>query len=129
MPHKGGHAMDDKELSRRSFLSLTLMGCLSLSTISLLASCKKKPEMEKQKEAETAEGKEPCTDISGPTDQEKQTRTVNHYVDDSTIEGKECEGCSFFIKPAFGDPCGTCQIVKGPIDPDGYCNAWVAKGA
>jgi len=124
--------MDNKELSRRSFLSLTLTGCLSLSAISFLASCKKKPEME-QKEHEMAESKsasgEPCTDISGLTDEEKQTRIVNHYVDDSTIEGKECDGCSFFIKPALGEPCGTCQIVKGPIDPDGYCTAWVAKGA
>jgi hypothetical protein len=125
--------MDNKELSRRSFLSLTVMGCLSLSAISLLASCKKKPEMEKEKGVTMEEGKstskEPCTDISGLTDQEKQTRIVNHYVGDSTIEGKECDGCSFFIKPAFEDPCGTCQIVKGPIDPDGYCTAWVAKGA
>jgi hypothetical protein len=123
--------MDNKELSRRSFLSLTLMGCLSLSAVSFLASCKKKPEMEQKEpamEGKSAAG-EPCTDISGLTDQEKQTRIVNNYVDDSTIEGKECDGCSFFIKPASGNPCGTCQIVKGPIDPDGYCTAWVAKGA
>jgi len=108
------------------------MGCLSLSAVSFLASCKKKTEME-QKEPAMAEGKsasgEPCTDISGLTDEEKQTRIVNHYVDDSMMEGKECNNCRFFIQPVAGNPCGTCQIIKGPIDPDGYCNAWVAQEA
>jgi hypothetical protein len=112
---------------------MTLMGCLSVCGISLLASCQKKPEMEKQKEAEMAEGKsssaESCTDISGLTDEEKKTRIANHYVDDSTMEGKECDNCSFFSQPVAGNPCGTCQIVKGPIDPDGYCTAWVVNGA
>lgn len=123
--------MDTNELSRRSFLSITLLGCLSLGGISFLASCKNKPETAKQGAEEMAKGDpaagDLCTDVSGLTGQERQTRVTFEYAGKSPVEGKDCDDCRFFVQPAPEGPCGTCEIVKGPINPDGYCTAWVAR--
>ncbi|RJQ22614.1 MAG: hypothetical protein C4560_02175 [Nitrospiraceae bacterium] len=120
--------MNENRLSRRTFLGLTLLGCLSLGGVSFLASCQKKPDAEKQGAEGMAKGGpaagDPCADISGLTEQEKQTRVANSYVGKSTIEGKQCSNCNLF---SSGTPCGTCSLVRGPINPDGYCNAWVAR--
>jgi hypothetical protein len=123
--------MDKYELSRRSFLGVTLLGCLSLGGISFLASCKNKPETAKQGAAEMAESspaaKDLCVDVSGLTEQERQTRVTFKYTGKSPVEGKDCDECRFFAQPPPEGPCGTCEIVKGPINPNGYCTAWVAR--
>lgn len=121
--------MNENRLSRRSFLRLTLLGCLSLGGVSFLPSCQKKPEAARQAAAEgMAKGEssagDPCSDISGLTEQEKQTRVANSYVGKSTTEDKECDDCRFYSK---GEPCGTCELVKGPINPGGYCTAWASR--
>jgi len=107
---------------------MTLLGCLSLGGVSFLASCQKKTEVERQGAAGMAKGEaaaaDSCANVSSLNEQEKQTRVSNGYVGKSVIEGKRCSNCSLFIP---GKPCGTCSIVKGPINPDGYCTVWVAR--
>lgn len=120
--------MSENGLSRRRFLGMTLLGCLSLGSISFLASCQRKPKAEKQGTAEMTGGKpaagDPCNDVSGLSEPERQTRVANQYVGKSAVEGKLCSNCRFFVR---GETCGTCEIVKGPINPNGYCTAWAAK--
>lgn len=67
-----------------------------------------------------------CTDVSNLTEQQKQTRKALQYVDDSPHADKRCNNCELFAPPAEGQACGTCQVVPGPIHPQGYCTAWVA---
>jgi CheY-like chemotaxis protein len=50
------------------------------------------------------------------------------YVDNSTEPGKSCSRCQQFL-PAAPGACGACKVVKGPINPDGYCKSFVAKPA
>jgi hypothetical protein len=57
-----------------------------------------------------------------------QTRVTLAYVDNSVEPGKSCTRCQQFI-PAAPDACGTCKVVKGPINPSGYCKSFVAKPA
>ena len=43
--------------------------------------------------------------------------------------GKKCSGCSLFI-PAKSNPmksAGACKLVKGKIQPNGYCKFFSAK--
>ena len=127
---QGGSTMNENRLSRRSFLGMTLLGCLSLGGVSFLASCQNKTEAERQGATGIAKGEaaagDPCADVSGLTEQERQTRVSNGYVGKSTVEGKLCSNCSLFIT---GKPCGTCSLVKGPINVDGYCTAWIARAS
>lgn len=70
-----------------------------------------------------------CTDVSSLAPADQTVRTSLQYVDRSQAANKDCASCQQFLA-APSDPfgaCGTCKIMKGPISPRGYCNAFVAK--
>lgn len=67
-----------------------------------------------------------CTDTMSLSAADAQVRTSLAYVDTSTEPGKHCSNCQQFL-PAAPDVCGACKIVKGPINPGGYCKSFVAK--
>jgi hypothetical protein len=68
-----------------------------------------------------------CTDTSSLSSADVQLRTVLAYADISTEPGKSCALCLQFIPAPTADACGTCKIVKGPINPKGNCKSFVAK--
>lgn len=68
-----------------------------------------------------------CVDTTGLSPADVQVRTSLAYVDASTEPGKTCSGCQQFVAPAAAGTCGTCKVVKGPINPLGNCKSFVAK--
>lgn len=131
--------MDKKDISRRDFIQrLTLFGAAGVGAGSLLASCgggeqpaatpSETPAAAPPAETPTAEGFT-CTDTTGLNEQELAARTNLHYVDESTVEGKTCDNCALYVVAAEGANCGTCQTIKGPIHPLGYCDIWSAQTA
>ena len=69
-----------------------------------------------------------CTDTMSLSAADAQARASLAYVDNSVEPGKSCTSCQQFI-PAAPETCGTCKVVKGPINPKGYCKSFVAKPA
>ena len=70
-----------------------------------------------------------CTDTSSLTPPEQATRSNLAYVDASPHgAAKNCLNCNFYEAAAEGQ-CGGCTLVKGPINPQGYCNSWAEKQA
>jgi hypothetical protein len=67
-----------------------------------------------------------CTDTSKLEAADTAARTALAYADISAEPGKNCLGCQQYVAAA-PDACGTCKVVKGPINPKGYCKAFVAK--
>lgn len=67
-----------------------------------------------------------CTDTTGLSADDVATRTTNAYVDKATDATKTCAKCQLF-KPGPEGKCAGCQLVKGPINPNGYCKSFVAK--
>ena len=131
--------MDIKDITRRNFIQrLTLFGAAGVGAGSLLAACgggeqpaatpTETPAAETPAEAPVAEGFT-CTDTSGITDAERAAREALHYVDTSTMEGKQCDNCILYVAAAEGAQCGTCQTIKGPIHPEGNCDIWAAQTA
>ena len=130
--------MDNKDITRRDFIQrLTLFGAAGLGAGSLLAACgggeqpaatPSETPAETPAEAPMAEGFT-CTDTTGLTEQEIAARTNLNYVDESPMEGKDCENCALYVVAAEGAQCGTCQTIKGPIHPRGYCDIWTARTA
>jgi len=123
--------------SRRTFLKqLVAISATGLVGATLLTACGK------------AEGGERSETDTGPTDQTSPGTTVLekcqesadlpilditarqavNYVDESPQPDKDCANCRFFKQPATGTVCGGCDIVRGAIAPEGYCNAWVFQG-
>jgi hypothetical protein len=68
-----------------------------------------------------------CTDTSGLSAADVGVRTALAYADLSLEAGKECDRCQQFLPGAAENVCGTCKVVRGPINPKGSCKAFVAK--
>ena len=128
---------DDNKLhsSRRAFLQkLTALGTAGVVTPVVLAAC---GGGEGGGAGETPEGGGTaatdagfsCTDTSGLTDAQIQQRQNVNYVDDSPNPEQVCSNCQLFTQPEAGAQCGGCQVVPGPIHPEGYCDLWVAAQA
>ena len=101
--------------SRRIFLKTLTAAGGALGAVALTGGCSK-DELT-------------CTDTSSLTATEQATRTNLAYVDTSPHgETKDCANCNFYTA-AGENQCGTCTLMKGPINPKGYCNSWAAKQA
>ena len=68
-----------------------------------------------------------CVDTTGLSPTDAQIRTALAYVDTSADPAKVCSRCQQFIPPPAAGSCGTCKVVKGPINPSGNCKSFVAK--
>ncbi len=69
-----------------------------------------------------------CSDTTSLSAADAQVRTSLAYADTSTDPGKACAGCQQFL-PGPPDACGSCKVLKGPINPKGNCKSFLAKPA
>jgi hypothetical protein len=122
--------MSDK-LNRREFLlKLSALGLGAFGAGTLMNACGKKEEpAPKASQPAMEETADPCADLSGLTEEEKQLRVTFEYVAKTPFPEKHCTNCGFWIEPEAGAACGGCKVIKGPIHPKGYCKSWVAKPA
>lgn len=126
--------MDKNSINRKDFFKK--MGVLSVGALSasaLITACggSESPKVE-TKEAEKAmepmaDATDPCSDLTGLTDQEKSTRDALGYIAKTENPEQVCTNCNFWQVPTGDSPCGGCQLMKGPINPDGWCKSWFAK--
>jgi hypothetical protein len=123
---------DEKQnTSRRAFLQkLTALGTAGVITPVVLSACGGGDATDTGgTTAESGEGAADfsCTDTSGLTDAQIQQRENTNYVDYSPNHPEQvCSNCQLYTLPEAGAQCGGCQVVPGPIHPDGYCDLWVA---
>lgn len=59
--------------------------------------------------------------------QSTQMRSTLQYVEQSQVEGKNCENCAQYVADQYGE-CGGCNVITGPVRPQGYCLSWAAMG-
>ncbi len=115
--------------SRRAFLEkLAALGLASLGGSVFLAGCAGKEEQSATPPAETAVT---CNDVSGLSPEVRQQREqliqTLQYVEQSPYPDKVCSNCAFWKAPPEGQTCGGCQLIPGPINPNGYCTSWAAR--
>jgi hypothetical protein len=103
--------MTHHSMTRRTYL--TVLGSAAL--VPIVAAC--------------SGGANKCEDTSSLTPAELQLRQSLQYTTVSPHADKRCDNCQPFVAGPDPQSCGTCAIVKGPIDPKGYCNSWAAKPA
>jgi hypothetical protein len=71
-----------------------------------------------------------CADTAGlAPDDVKMRVELSAYVDKSTDAAKKCSNCTQFQPAPAAGSCGTCKLLKGPINPDGSCKSFAAKPA
>jgi hypothetical protein len=113
------------DLSRRKFLQVSLgttavAGIFAGSAATLLSGCKSGGGGGSKALS--------CTDTSSLAPMDAQLRTALGYIDATPNPSQKCLTCIQYV-PAAPDACGTCKLVKGPINPEGYCKSWAAKPA
>jgi hypothetical protein len=102
------------KISRKDFLKrLPYIGIALFSGGLVIQSCSK---------SETDE--DPCSDLSKLTEDEKQTRKDFEYLAKSPFPDKLCSNCELWVAPEAGKTCGGCEIMEGPINPNGHCTGW-----
>ena len=58
--------------------------------------------------------------------QAKASKQAMQYQDQPK-NGQECDQCMHWIPGPKPDAQGQCKVVEGPINPKGYCVAFVKK--
>lgn len=109
--------MDEKLISRRDLLQKSAAVAGALAVFGGAAACSKQPAALV------------CTDTTGLAPADVTVRTTLGYTDVSMEPGKMCSNCQQFVPNATPNTCGSCKILKGPINPKGHCKSWVAKPA
>jgi len=74
------------------------------------------------------EAKLSCTDTMSLSAADAQLRSTLSYVDVSMQPGKSCSNCEQFL-PGPANACGTCKVLRGPINPTGNCKSFAPKPA
>lgn len=115
----GGYSMD--QISRKDFLFKGLVtGAAVAGAGAILAACKK------EEQAAEAPGVF-CDDTTGLSPEDIQQRKNLQYVEKTADPAKRCDNCALYVAPEPGASCGACNLLKGPINPAGYCTSWVQK--
>lgn len=83
-------------------------------------------EIKKESRIDDLAGTEGCNDLSGLTEREISIREQLQYVAQSEKAEQVCKNCRFWLPAQPGDNCGGCQLIKGPIHPNGWCASWAA---
>jgi hypothetical protein len=111
--------MSKNRIGRREVIrrSLTVLGA-AVVVPSALAACG----------GSEGEGGLDCSDTSGLQPAQVQMRQSQHYVEASPHSDKNCANCNFYTAGA-ANACGTCSVIQGSINPQGYCNLWAASAS
>jgi hypothetical protein len=67
-----------------------------------------------------------CTDTTGLSDTDIATRQGLAYIEQTEIPDQLCSNCQHYVDAPPGE-CGTCALIPGPINPDGWCMSWTEK--
>ena len=118
--------MESNQNGRRDFLKrLSAAGLLGVGASTVLSACgggeSGGQDAEPEAEAEASMAAEGCMDTSGLTEQEITSRTQLGYVDESPNPEELCSNCALWLPVPEGETCGGCNLIKGPIHPDGWC--------
>ena len=122
----------DDKLTRRELLVRTASaGAMTVGAGVLLAACEPK-ESTPQAAGAAADGEidEICNDpedLAALSETEIKQREALNYTDESPKPDQFCSNCQLFVEPASGKFCGGCNVLKGPVSPDGWCTAWVKQ--
>lgn len=68
-----------------------------------------------------------CSSTAGLDPAALANRTTQQYVEQSLRASSHCSVCRFFTAGA-ANACGSCTLIAGPINPNGYCNLFSAAG-
>ena len=119
--------MKNENIDRKDFFKkVSLFGISAIGATTLLKACGGGPEEPEPAETSSAASEDECGDLSGLTDEEIQGRENLGYVAETPNPEERCNNCALWQEKRNESICGGCSIMAGPINPQGWCTAWVA---
>ena len=120
--------MECDDYSRRKFIhkSLGMAGALLVATL-FLDGCGSNKSGKKIKNKKQSDSVDPCSDLSGVSDQELDKRRRFGYTTKSPVPGSFCGNCALYIPAAAENDCGGCLLFKGPVYAEGHCAQYAVK--
>ncbi|MEP7257868.1 MAG: hypothetical protein ABI687_05765 [Flavitalea sp.] len=67
---------------------------------------------------------EACNDYKKLDNADVKAREQLGYVQIAPSANKNCGNCKLWLP---GNPCGKCQLFKGPVPPTAYCTYWAKQ--
>ncbi len=120
--------MSDSILNRRRFIQrITVLGAATVGAGYLTACGPGEGGGEGEGEGGGETAALDCTDVSALDESQVAVRTSLEYVEMSETEGENCTNCQQYQVPDTEGSCGTCLVVPGPINPEGWCSSWAEK--
>lgn len=120
--------MKNESLDRKDFFKkVSLFGISAIGASTLLKACGGGGSEETAPAPAVQAPADPCADLTGLSDTDKQMRANLQYVAETPNPEQRCDNCALWIDPPAGSPCGGCTIMAGPFHPAGWCTAWAAK--
>ncbi|NJK88322.1 MAG: hypothetical protein HC923_02295 [Myxococcales bacterium] len=68
-----------------------------------------------------------CAEQGTIDDKSQNMRKTLQYVEISPHADKVCNNCMQWVVPQGDAKCGGCTLFTGPVNPKGYCTAYVKK--
>ena len=65
-----------------------------------------------------------CLDVTSLSQDDANLRKTLGYVDKAPDPEKACAHCRHYVAAPKVSECGTCKLLKGPINPGGTCQAF-----
>ena len=69
-----------------------------------------------------------CVDPDELSDSVLGMRDSLEYTDSAADAKQACSGCSYFKATKPADPCGHCEVMRGPVSAKGHCVSWTKRG-
>lgn len=111
-------------ISRRRFtIKFLFSSAVVLSTGILLGCCARK-NTEEEAKSNPPTSADPCSDLSGVSENDLELRKKFAYVKESPIADNQCNNCNLYLPAKEDMPCGGCMLFKGPVHASGYCTYW-----
>jgi len=99
-------------IARREILRHLVVFPVGAAVAAGLAACSKKPQ---------------CDSVGSLSHDDLTLRKdTAAYAEKSPDAAKTCAKCVQFV-PASANACGTCKVIKGPINPEGTCKLFAAN--
>lgn len=131
-----------KKMDRKSFLKKAgVIGITTVSGSALLTACggsegtsetqtESTPAPEVEESAPVVEATEAdCSEYNKDlTEADMQTRQALNYKEETPNAEQVCTNCRFWLPDKFEGACGGCQLIpNGAVNPQGWCQSWVAQ--
>lgn len=111
-------------VDRATFLKRVVQSGVFMIGTTWLTGCSGEEEPVESGSARNGASPTDCGDMSALSAEERDTRELYGYVEQTSFPDSRCDNCSLYLPPDDEGGCGGCILFSGPVFAEGYCDYW-----